>query len=114
MPWGFHNKKNKDIAADCQQLFPDHTATNCKTLQNLLRILKETGFFPLVKAQSGHPRLVEDMFWEQGSEAHALKVYTELKSNIAFTQVWSIVQRDVSIRTTKHFAAGLSQPCILL
>ena len=53
-------KKNRDIAADYQQFCPDHTATNFNTLQNLLRILRETGFFPRVKAQRGHPQLVED------------------------------------------------------
>jgi hypothetical protein len=46
------------------------------------------------------------MFWEQGSEAHAVKVYTELKASIAFTQVWSILQGDLSVRTTQHFAVG--------
>jgi hypothetical protein len=49
------------------------------------------------------------MFWEQGSEAHAVKVYTELKACIAFTQVWSILQGDVSVRSKKHFAVGSSQ-----
>ena len=58
--------------------------------------------------------LWKTLFWEQGSEAHAVKVYTELKATIAFTHVWSILQGDVSVRTTKHFAAGSSQPCILL
>jgi hypothetical protein len=51
-------KKSRDIAAHYQQLCPDHTATNRNKLQDLLRILKETGFFPRVIAQRGHPRLV--------------------------------------------------------
>lgn len=51
-------EKNRDIEADYQQLFPDHSVTN--TLQNLFRILKETGFSPPVNAQRGRPRLVQD------------------------------------------------------
>ena len=53
-------KKNRDTEADYQQLCPDHSATNRNTLQNLLTVLKETGFFPRMNAQRSHPRLVED------------------------------------------------------
>jgi predicted ArsR family transcriptional regulator len=77
---GFYNRKNRDIVADYQQLCTDHTATNCNTLQKLLRILKETGFFPRVKAQRGHPRLVEDNVLGAGQRSPRSKSIHGIKS----------------------------------
>ena len=78
---GFYKGKNRDNAADYQQLCPDRTATNCNTLQNLLRMLKETGVFPRVNEQRGHPRLVEDIVLGAGQRSprsksiHGIKGY---------------------------------------
>jgi len=52
-------EKTEILQRITKQLCPDHTATNCNTLHNLFRILKETGVFPRVNAQCGQPRLVE-------------------------------------------------------
>jgi hypothetical protein len=103
---GFYNRKKKDIAAHYQQLCPDHTATNRNTLQKLFRILKETGSSHVCLHSVVIHDLCKTMFWEWGSEAHAVKLYTELTASIAFTQAYSILQGGVSVRTTKHFAVG--------
>lgn len=87
---GFYNRKNSDIAADYQQLCPDHTATNCNTLQDLLRILKETGSFPRVKAQRGHPRLVGDNVLGAGQRSsrskniHGIKGYYCIHTGVEY------------------------------